>query len=60
MKTLFKLIAFAAIVLVAAAVIIKLVQRTSWKESVGIMEELWTEIRAKCRCCCRPPETDEA
>jgi len=56
MKTLFKLFAFAAIVLFAAATIIKLVQGTSYKEAVGIMEEFCKEIREKCRCCARNAE----
>jgi len=51
MKTLFKLFAFAAIVLFAVATLIKFAQRTSYKEAVGIMEEFCKEIRGK--CCCR-------
>jgi hypothetical protein len=60
MKNLFKLIAFVAIVLVASAAIIKFVQRTTWREAVGIMEEFWIECREKCRCCKSAPEEPEA
>jgi hypothetical protein len=59
MKTLFKLLAFVALVLFAAATIIKLVQGTTYREAVGIMEELCKEICGKFCSCCRR-NTEEA
>ncbi len=50
MKTIVKVIAGVAVALFVAATIIKFAQKTSYKEAVGIMEELWKECREKCRC----------
>ena len=48
MKTLLRLFAVFAAMLVALVAIIKFVQKCSWKEAVGIAEELWNEIRENC------------
>ena len=56
-KTICKLLSFVAIVLVATATVIKFVQKVSYKEAVGIMEELCKEMAKN--CCCRRHNADE-
>ncbi len=58
MKTILKIIAGIAVALFVAATIIKFAQKTTYKEAVGIMEELWKECCAKC-CCYRDGDGEE-
>ena len=51
MKTLFKAFAIAAAALFAVATIIKFARGTTYKDAVGIMEEMCKEMREKCACC---------
>jgi len=51
MKTIMKILAGIAVALFIAATIIKFAQKTTYKEAVGIMEELWKECRARCCSC---------
>ena len=44
MKMLFKLFLLFTAVIVAGIAVIKFVQNCSWKEAVGIAEELFKEI----------------
>ena len=61
MKTLVKMLVTAVVVIVGLVAVIKVVQRCSWKEAVGIFEEFVNEIRESCRCCCRSTaDEDEA
>ena len=61
MKSLIKLFAALAAVIFALVAVIKIVQKCSWKEAVGILEELCNEIRENCySCCSAAPEQDEA
>ena len=52
MKSLIKLFAAIAAVIFALVAVIKIVQNCSWKEAVGILEELCREIRENCCSCC--------
>ncbi len=54
-KMICKLFSYVAITLVATATVIKFVQGTTYKEAVGIMEELWKEMKKN--CCRRKAET---
>lgn len=58
-KMVCRLVAFVAVVLVATVTIIKFVQGVSFKEAVGIMEELCKEMSKNC-CCCRPKVEEPA
>ena len=51
MKTLVKLLIIAVAIPVAIVAIIKFVRQCSWKDAVGIAEELWQECKNKCACC---------
>jgi hypothetical protein len=51
MKVFLRLITFAATVLFVVATVIKLTQKVSYKEAVGIMEDLCKEMMEKCPCC---------
>jgi len=52
MKSLIKLFAAIAAVIFALVAVIKIVQKCSWKDAVGILEELYGEIRENCCSCC--------
>jgi len=52
MKILFKLFAVFAVIVVVLVAVIKFVQRCSWKEAVGILEEFCNEMRTMCCSCC--------
>ena len=59
MKVFLKMLAFVATALFIVATVIKFTQKVSYKEAIGIMEELCKEIKSKCRCCKseeNPPE----
>jgi hypothetical protein len=58
MKTLFKIIAAAAVILFVVLTIIKFIQHTTYKEAMGILEEGCKDLCSHCRCCGR--ETEEA
>ena len=61
MKSLIKLFAALAAVIFALVAVIKIVQKCSWKEAVGILEELCKEIRENCcSCYSTDPEQDKA
>ena len=60
MKTLLKVFAVCAAMIVALVAVIKFIQKCSWKEAVGIAEEFWIEIRESCCTCCRDDSCDEA
>ena len=51
MKVFIKLLTIIATALFVIATIIKFTQNVSYKEAVGIMEELCKEMMSKCRCC---------
>ncbi|MFA6470623.1 MAG: hypothetical protein WCU00_01175 [Candidatus Latescibacterota bacterium] len=51
MKVFIKLLTFVATTLFVIATIIKFTQKVSYKEAIGIMEELCKEIKSKCPCC---------
>ncbi|MHB9030189.1 MAG: hypothetical protein ACYC9O_15590 [Candidatus Latescibacterota bacterium] len=51
MKILIRLITCTAVFLFAVATIIKVIQGTSYKEAVGIMEEYWKEMKQSCMHC---------
>lgn len=62
MKALFRLFLFISAALVGLITIIKLVQGCSWKDAVGIAEQLWKEISDACGfngSCCEE-STEEA
>lgn len=52
MKSLIKLFAVITTVIFALVAVIKVVQKCSWKEAVGILEELCREFRENCCPCC--------
>ena len=60
MKSLIKLFAAIAAVIFALVAVIKIVQKCSWKEAVGILEELCCEIRENCCPCCSTSTTSES
>jgi len=60
MKSLIKLFAAIAAVIFALVAVIKIVQKCSWKEAVGILEELCCEIRENCSSCCGTSTTSES
>ncbi len=51
MKVFFRVIAIIATTLFVIATIIKFTQKVSYKEAIGIMEELCKDIMAKCPIC---------
>ena len=51
MKSLFRLFAFAVTVVFILVAVIKYVRGCSWKEAVGIFEELCKEFKESCHCC---------
>ena len=51
MKTLFKFIVLIAFLVFALVTFIKIVGKYSWKEAIGIAEELWIEMTESCGCC---------
>ena len=55
MRALFKLITLVATLLFVIATVIKFTQKVSYKEAIGIMEELCKEFSSKC-CCCKSGE----
>ena len=52
MKTIFRLIVVFAAALVALIAIIKYTKGCSWKDAVGILEELCKEFKEACPCSC--------
>lgn len=57
LKTIFKLLSFAAVVLVGAVTFIKITQGTSFREAMGILEELCKDMSKN--CCCRHRKAEE-
>ena len=54
MKLLFRLAACAALFVVVLVTVIKIVQGCSFKDAVGIAEQLWKEVTEpfmSCHCC---------
>jgi len=53
MKTIFHLLMIVATILFCVVAVIKIVMGCSWKEAVGIAEELCKEIQEACpsNCC---------
>ena len=60
MKLLFRLLATAAFFLFILITIIKVVQRCSYKDAVGIAEQLWKEISETFFGCCSSTDTTES
>jgi hypothetical protein len=60
MKFFLKLLVFIATSLFIVATVIKFTQKVTYKEAVGIMEELCKEMKAKCPCCKKEEEPAEA
>lgn len=54
LRIILRLISFVAVVLFITATIIKFVQKTSYREAVGIMEEMCKEMKKN--CCCQKAE----
>ena len=52
MKFLIKLFMAISAIIFAVVTVIKIVQGCSYKEAVGIAEEMWNEIRENCTCYC--------
>ncbi len=52
MKFLIKLFMAISAMIFAVVTVIKIVQGCSYKEAVGIAEEMWNEMRENCPCCC--------
>lgn len=60
MKMFFKVLVTVVVVIVGLITVIKVVQKCSWKEAVGIAEEFFNEMRENCRKrCCPAAEEDE-
>ena len=51
MKICIKIFAVIAVVFVIFLTVVKIVQKCSWKDSMGIIEELWKEMKANCFIC---------
>ena len=51
MKFLIKLFMVISAVIFAVVTVIKIVQGCSYKEAVGIAEEMWKEMMENCPCC---------
>ena len=50
MKTIFRLIVVFASAVVALIALIKYIKGCSWKDAVGILEELFKELKEACPC----------
>ena len=60
MKTLVKVLVTVVVIILGLVTVIKIVQKCSWKEAVGIVEEFCNEMRENCRKrCCPAVEEDE-
>ena len=59
MKTLGKVFVTVILVVVGLVTVIKVIQKCSWKEAVGIFEEFLNEICESCRCCRHDTGEDE-
>ena len=60
MKFILKLFMFATAIVFSVVAVIKIIQGCSWKEAVGIAEELWKEISEPFRYCCTDNGTNPA
>lgn len=60
MKLLFRVLATAALFLFILITVIKVVQKCSYKDAVGIAEQLWREIYETAFGCCSSTDTPEA
>lgn len=59
MKNCIKIFAVLAVLFVIFLAVIKFVQKCSWKDSMGIIEELWKEAKANCFICKMKKQADE-
>ena len=48
MKFIFRLFVFLAAISFVLVAVIKYVKGCSWKDAVGIVEELWIEMKESC------------
>ena len=60
MKLLFRVLATAALFLFILVTVIKVVQKCSYKDAVGIAEQLWKEVSETVFGCCSNADTPEA
>ena len=58
MKLLIRLIMIVAAMLFALVAVIKIIKGCSWKDAVGILEELCKEISESCACSSDSESTD--
>ena len=59
MKNCFNIFALISAFLIIILTIIKHVQKCSWKDALGIMEEMWKEIKANLSVCKMEKENAE-
>ncbi|MBN1291655.1 MAG: hypothetical protein JXB48_07425 [Candidatus Latescibacteria bacterium] len=59
MKTIVKLFAMFAAIIFALVAVIKIVQKCSWKDAVGILEEFINEMRENCPVCCNTTKEED-
>ena len=60
MNTLFKVFVTVVVVIIGLVTVIKIIQKCSWKDAVGIVEEFFNEMRENCRSrCCPIVDEDE-
>ena len=60
MKMLVKVFVTVVVVIIGLVTVIKIIQKCSWKEAVGIVEEFFNEMRENCRRrCCPAADEDE-
>jgi len=52
MKFILKLFMLLSAIVFAVIAVIKVIEGCSWKEAVGIAEELWNELTEPFRYCC--------
>ncbi|MBT4485411.1 MAG: hypothetical protein HOC71_17230 [Candidatus Latescibacteria bacterium] len=51
MKSILRLLALVLTAIFSVVAVIKFVKGCSWKEAVGILEELCKECKEACPCC---------
>jgi hypothetical protein len=52
MKVILKLFMFLTAIVFTVIAVIKVIEGCTWKEAVGIAEELWKELTEPFRYCC--------
>ena len=60
MKFILKLFMFVSAIAFAVIAVIKVIEGCSWKEAVGIAEELWKELTEPFRYCCANDDEEPA